>query len=393
MADPQTTQSKTAIWNDPTFRSIAFQVIAAIAIVWSIWYLFDNTMTNMERRGITTGFAFLNETAGFGILMSLIEYDETHTYGRTFVVGLLNTLLISVVGIIAATIFGFILGVARLSHNWLIAKIATVYVEMLRNIPLLLQIFFWYTAALQALPHPKQSYNFFDSFFLNARGFYMPGPMPEGGFNIVLVIFFAAIAATVYIARWAKKRQEQTGQQFPVFLTGLGLIVGLPLVVFFLLGSPMSFEYPALKGFNFRGGITVIPEFIALWLALSMYTAAFIGEIVRAGIQGVAHGQTEAAHALGLRHGPTLRLVVIPQAMRIIIPPLTSQYLNLAKNSSLAPAVAYPDLVAVFMGTTLNQTGQAVEIVAMTMAVYLTMSLLISAFMNWFNKRMALVER
>ncbi|MCW8916007.1 MAG: amino acid ABC transporter permease [Magnetovibrio sp.] len=393
MADPVKTQSKTAIWNDPTFRSIAFQVIAGVAIVWTFWALFDNTMTNMERRGITTGFAFLNETSGFGILMSLIEYDETHTYGRTFLVGLLNTLLISVLGIFAATILGFILGVARLSRNWLISKIAAVYVEILRNIPLLLQIFFWYIAVLQTLPHPRKSFNFADSFFLNARGFYVPGPVPESGFNIVLVLFFTAIIATVFIARWARKRQDLTGQQFPVFLTGFGLIIGVPVVIFFILGAPMSFDYPALKGFNFQGGITVIPELIALWLALSMYTAAFIGEIVRAGIQGVSHGQTEAAHALGIRHNPTLRLVIVPQAMRIIIPPLTSQYLNLAKNSSLATAIGYPDLVGVFMGTTLNQTGQALEIVAMTMAVYLVMSLLISAFMNWFNNRMALVER
>lgn len=393
--NPQGTpeQSKTAIWNDPTFRSIAFQFLAVVLLGWFFYTIFTNTLSNMESRGITTGFAFLNETAGFGILMSLIEYDETHTYGRTFVVGLLNTLLISVLGILAATILGFILGVARLSHNWLIAKLASVYVETLRNIPLLLQIFFWYFAVMQTLPHPKKSMNFMDSVFLNARGLYVPGPVPEGGFNFVLILFFVGIVATISVARWARRRQEMTGQQFPVFLSALGMIFGVPLLVFFALGMPMTLDYPALKGFNFRGGVTIIPELIALWLALSTYTAAFIAEIVRAGIQGVSHGQTEAAHALGLRHGPTLRLVIIPQAMRIIIPPLTSQYLNLAKNSSLATAIGYPDLVGVFMGTTLNQTGQAVEIVAMTMAVYLTMSLLISGFMNWFNKRMALVER
>ena len=391
MADPH--PSKTAIWNDPTFRSIAFQFLAVALLGWFIYTIFTNTLSNMESRGITTGFAFLNETAGFGILMSLIEYDETHTYGRTFLVGLLNTLLISVLGIIAATVLGFVLGVARLSHNWMISKLATVYVETLRNIPLLLQIFFWYFAVMQTLPHPRQSMNFMDSVFLNARGLYVPGPVPEGGFNIVLVLIAIGIAATVPLARWAHRRQDMTGQQFPVFWSAVGLILGVPLLAFFALGMPMSLDYPALKGFNFRGGITIIPELIALWLALSTYTAAFIAEIVRAGIQGVSHGQTEAAHALGLRNGPTLRLVIIPQAMRIIIPPLTSQYLNLAKNSSLATAIGYPDLVGVFMGTTLNQTGQAVEIVAMTMAVYLTMSLLISSLMNWFNKRMALVER
>lgn len=398
MADPTDThatssQSKTAIWNDPTFRSIAFQVLAAAAIGWFFYTIFDNTLTNMERRGITTGFAFLDSTAGFGILMSLIEYDETHTYGDTFFVGLLNTLLVSVMGIVTATILGFIIGVARLSSNWLIAKIATVYVEILRNIPLLLQIFFWYFAVLSTLPHPRDSINLLDGVFLNGRGLYVPGPIPESGFGVVTTIFLMALVASFMIVRWANKRQMETGQPFPSFLTSFGLIIILPLLAFFVMGMPMSLDYPALKGFNFQGGIRVIPELMALWWALSLYTAAFIAEIVRAGILAVSHGQTEAAHALGMRNGPTLRLIVIPQAMRVIIPPLTSQYLNLAKNSSLATAIGYPDLVGVFMGTTLNQTGQAVEIVAMTMAVYLIMSLSISALMNWYNKRMSLVER
>ncbi|MEG3618023.1 amino acid ABC transporter permease [Magnetovibrio sp. PR-2] len=385
--------SKTAIWNDPTFRSIAFQILAVLVLGWFFYTIFSNTLTNMERRGITTGFQFLDNTAGFGILMTLIEYDETHTYGRTFLVGLLNTALISFVGIVTATILGFIIGVARLSNNWLISKISAVYVETLRNIPLLLQIFFWYFAVLQALPHPRQSMNFMDSIFLNGRGLYVPGPVPESGFSIVMVLFFLGIVASYFVKRWADKRQDLTGEQFPTFWASLGMIFGIPLVAFFVLGMPLGLDYPALKGFNFQGGVSIIPEFMALWWALSLYTAAFIAEIVRAGIQGVAHGQSEAAHALGVRNAPTLRLVVVPQAMRIIIPPLTSQYLNLAKNSSLATAIGYPDLVGVFMGTTLNQTGQAVEIVAMTMAVYLTMSLLISGFMNWFNNKMALVER
>jgi len=398
MADPTHTRttpspSKTAIWNDPTFRSITFQVLAAAAIGWFFYTIFDNTLTNMERRGITTGFAFLKSTAGFGILMSLIEYDETYTYGDTFIVGLLNTLLVSVMGIVTATILGFILGVARLSSNWLIAKIATVYVEVLRNIPLLLQIFFWYFAVLSTLPHPRDSITFWDRIFLNGRGLYVPGPVPESGFGVVTAIFLIATVATFVIVRWARKRQAETGQLFPSALTGLGLIIGLPLVAFFIMGMPMSADVPAFKGFNFQGGIRVIPELMALWWALTLYTAAFIAEIVRAGILAVNHGQTEAARALGLRNGPTLRLIVIPQAMRVIIPPLTSQYLNLAKNSSLATAIGYPDLVGVFMGTTLNQTGQAVEIVAMTMAVYLIMSLSISAIMNMYNKRMSLVER
>lgn len=386
-------QPKSAIWNDPTFRSIAFQVVAGALIVWVAWAIFDNTLTNMEKRGITTGFAFLDSTAGYSILMSLVEYDSTHTYGRTFLVGLLNTVLISVLGIVFATVLGFTIGVARLSHNWLIAKIATVYVETLRNIPLLLQILFWYNAVLATLPHPRDSMALGDSLFLNKRGLSFPGPVPEGGFNMVVAAFLIAIAASIILSRWSRKRQEDTGQQFPVFLTSLGLIIALPGIVFLALGMPMSLDYPSLQGFNFRGGITIIPELMALLWALSFYTAAFIAEIVRAGVLGVSHGQSEAAHALGLRNSLTLRLVVVPQAMRIIIPPLTSQYLNLAKNSSLATAIGYPDLVAVFMGTTLNQTGQAVEIVGMTMAVYLVMSLVISGFMNWFNKRMALVER
>ena len=384
---------KTAIWNDPTFRSIAFQVLAGIAIVWVFWTIFDNTLTNMDKRGITTGFAFLDSTAGYSILMSLVEYDSTHTYGRTFLVGLLNTVLISILGIFFATIVGFIVGVARLSQNWLIAKIATVYVETLRNIPLLLQILFWYNAVLATLPHPRNSLAVGDSIFLNKRGLSLPGPVPEDGFGAVIVAFVIAVVGVILLARWARKRQEDTGQQFPVFLTSIALLIALPGLVFLISGRPMVLDYPSLQGFNFRGGITVIPELMALLWALTFYTAAFIAEIVRAGVLGVSHGQSEAAHALGLRNGPTLRLVVVPQAMRIIIPPLTSQYLNLAKNSSLATAIGYPDLVAVFMGTTLNQTGQAVEIVAMTMAVYLLMSLVISGFMNWFNKRMALVER
>jgi len=393
-SNEQRAQSKTAVWNDPTFRAIAFQALAGIAVAWFFWVIFDNTMTNMEKRGITTGFAFLDNPAGFGILMSLIEYDETFSYGRTFFVGLLNTLMVSALGIVFATIIGFIVGVARLSNNWIISKVATVYVEVLRNIPLLLQIFFWYFAILlKNLPHPRQSMNYNDSVFLNARGLYAPSPVPEDGFFAVWIAFGLGIMATVYVSRWAKKRQEDTGQTFPVFLASLGFIFGLPLVVFFAIGMPMTLDYPSLQGFNFQGGMRVIPELMALTWALSLYTASFIAEIVRAGIQGVSHGQTEASHAMGLRNGPTLRLVVVPQAMRIIIPPLTSQYLNLVKNSSLATAIGYPDLVSVFMGTTLNQTGQAVEVVGMTMAVYLTISLIISSFMNWWNKKMALVER
>ncbi|MES9967177.1 MAG: ABC transporter permease subunit, partial [Sedimenticola sp.] len=302
-------------------------------------------------------------------------------------------ILVSGLGIILATAIGFVMGVARLSRNWLIARIATVYIETFRNIPLLLQIMFWYFAVLQPLPRPKQSISIGESFFLNNRGFYLPSPVFEEGFWLVTVALVLAVVAIVVIARWAHRRQEATGQQFHTVYVSLALLIGLPLLAFLAMGMPLSWDYPALKGFNFKGGLVIIPELAALLLALSIYTGAFIAEAVRSGILAVSHGQTEAAYALGLRPSITLRLVIIPQAMRVIIPQLTSQYLNLTKNSSLATAIGYPDLVAVFAGTTLNQTGQAVEVIAMTMAVYLTISLTISMFMNWYNKRKQLVER
>jgi general L-amino acid transport system permease protein len=347
----------------------------------------------MERRGIASGFGFLGKTAGFGITQHLIEYSEEMSYGRAFLVALLNTLLVSIIGVVLATILGFIVGIARLSTNWLISRLAAVYIEVIRNIPLLLQIFFWYFAVLRALPSPRGSVTLLDTFFLNNRGLYSPAPVFEPGFGLIWLSVLAAILGVAYIARWAKRRRDLTGQPFHTFWVSLAILVGLPLVAAVVTGFPMSWDYPVLKGFNFRGGLVMIPEFVALVMALSIYTAAFIGEIVRAGIQAVSHGQTEAAFSLGLQPGQNLRLVVIPQALRVIIPPLTSQYLNLMKNSSLAAAIAYPDIVLVFAGTVLMQTGQAVEIIGITMAVYLTLSLLISAFMNWYNKKMALVER
>ena len=385
--------SRPPFWNDPDKRALIFQVIVLAAVFAFFAYIFSNTLHNLEKRGISTGFDFLNNEAGFGILMSLIPYDETYTFGRTFLVGLLNTILVSFLGIILATILGFVIGIARLSNNWLIAKIATVYIETFRNIPLLLQILFWYFAMLPLLPHPRQSINVSDAFFLNSRGLYLPAPVFESAILWVLAAIVVAIIAVVFLVRWAHRRQAETGQQFHSFWVSLAILLVLPALAFVASGMPLSWNLPELKGFNFRGGMTVIPELAALLLALSIYTAAFIAEIVRSGIQAVSHGQTEAAHALGLRPGKTLQLVIIPQAMRVIIPQLTSQYLNLTKNSSLAAAVGYPDLVAVFAGTTLNQTGQAVEIIFMTMMVYLTISLLISLFMNWYNNKMALVER
>ena len=391
--DVELKPSKPAMWNDPKFRALFFQALLVVALGYFIYTIVHNTLSNMEARGISTGFAFLSEPAGFGILQSLIPFDESNTYGRTFLVGLLNTLLVSGLGIFFATILGFIMGVARLSHNWVIAKLAAVYIEMFRNIPLLLQIFFWYFAVLGALPGVRQSMSLGAGVEFNNRGLYLPAPVPEDGFAIVGWMFLIGIIGSIFVYRWARKRQDETGQQFPVFWTSLGLIIGLPLIIFLVSGSPLSWDMPELKGFNFKGGLTIIPELLALLLALTIYTGTFIAETVRAGINAVSHGQTEAALALGFTRGQTMRLIIIPQAMRVIIPPLTSQYLNLAKNSSLATAVGYPDIVAVFMGTTLNQTGQAVEITMMTMGVYLTISLSISVFMNWFNKRMALVER
>ncbi|HBM27594.1 MAG TPA: amino acid ABC transporter permease, partial [Halomonas sp.] len=304
-----------------------------------------------------------------------------------------NTLLVGGLGVIAATLIGFIVGIARLSPNWLIAKLAAAYIETFRNIPLLLQIFFWYFAVLRALPSARESLAFGEAVFLNVRGLYLPEPLFESGFGLIPVTFVVAIAASITLVIWAKRRQEATGQRIPAYWISFALIFGLPLLVMFVTGVPITWEMPELRGFNFRGGITVIPEFLALWFALSIYTASFIAEIVRSGIQAISHGQTEAAQALSLPRNLVLRLVVIPQALRVIIPPLTSQYLNLIKNSSLATAIGYPDLVSVFAGTTLNQTGQAIEVIAMTMAVYLTISLLVSMFMNWFNARVALVER
>lgn len=381
------------LWNDPRFRAIAFQALVLGGVVLLGIFIVNNTLDNMARRGIVSGFGFLGKSTGFSIQLTLIEYSEESSYARAFVVALLNTLLVSVIGVFFATILGFVIGIARLSGNWLVAKVATVYIEILRNIPLLLQIFFWYFTVLRTLPSPRNSVSLFDSAFLSIRGLTTPKPISGEGFFLIPLALVVAIVGVVFMARWAKRRRDATGQPFHTVYASLAILIGLPLLAAAAMGFPLTWSYPELKGFNFEGGVTLIPELVALTVALSTYTATFIAEIVRAGILAVSHGQTEAAHSLGLRPGPTLRLVIIPQALRVIIPPLTSQYLNLTKNSSLAAAIAYPDLVLVFAGTTLMQTGQAVEIIAITMAVYLTISLVISGFMNWYNKKMALVER
>ncbi|HLT00677.1 MAG TPA: amino acid ABC transporter permease [Geminicoccaceae bacterium] len=385
--------ASSALWRDPRVRAIAFQVLTLLGVILFFGFIVNNTINNLERQGIASGFGFLDKPAGFGIPLTLIEYNELSPNSRVFWVGLLNTVLVAVIGIALATVLGFTIGLARLSANWLVARLATVYIEIVRNVPLLLQILFWYFAVLQALPHPRDSMVFDGLLYLNNRGLSMPRPIFLEGFGWVPLAALAGIVAALVIARWARRRREATGQPFPTVSMALGLILGLPLLAFLVTGVPLDFAHPEMGRFRLQGGMVLLPELVALALALSIYTAAFIAETVRAGILSVSHGQIEAAHALGLKHGQTLRFVVIPQALRVIIPPLTSQYLNLTKNSSLAVAIGYPDFVNVFTGIVLNQTGQAVEVIAMTMAVYLTLSLLTSAFMNWYNRRIALVER
>ncbi len=379
--------------NDQRTRAILFQGLAFFLVVVFFAYIGVNTAHNLEVRGIATGFGFLNSPAGYDVAMSLIPYTATDTHGRVFFVGLFNTLSVSIAGVIAATILGVVLGVLRLSKNWLVAKLVYCYIEIMRNLPLLLHIIFWY-AVIIGLPNPKNSIHLIsDTMFLNGRGLYAPKPVFGDGSGLILIGFVIAVIASIFISKTAKKRQEATGQIFPVFWTSIGLLVGLPLLAAVISGFPMTFDYPELKGFNFKGGMVLRPEFVALWFALTVYTAAFIAEIVRAGIQAVSHGQTEAAYSLGVKPSWTMRMIVLPQALRVIVPPLTSQYLNLTKNSSLAIVIGYPDLVSTFGGTSLNQTGQAIEVIMITMLVYLTISLLISMFMNYYNKRIALVER
>jgi general L-amino acid transport system permease protein len=389
--------ARVAWIRDPRIRSLIFQAVALVVVILVGWYLVDNTIDNMRKREIASGFGFLNDTAGFDIIQTLVPYTAQSTYGTAFIVGLLNTILVAAIGIFFATVIGFVIGVARLSSNWLIAKMAAAYVETFRNIPLLLQIFFWYHAVLKPLPGPRESLSFLGVVYLNNRGLYLPSPQPTLGFYVCLLLMAIGIAATVWLTKREQKRQELTGERKSVLWRGVGLTFGVPAMLFLALllasGTPLTFGLPALTGFNFSGGIEVLPELFSLAIALSVYTAAFIAENVRSGIQAVSHGQTEAAYALGVRPNLTMRLIIIPQALRVIIPPMTSQYLNLTKNSSLAVAIAYPDLVSVFMGTTLNQTGQAVEIVAITMGVYLLLSLLTAGAMNWYNARVALVER
>ncbi|MBP0439050.1 amino acid ABC transporter permease [Tianweitania sediminis] len=403
--------SRSSALNNPQVRSIIAQVVLVVLLALFIWWIVGNTTDNLRRQNIASGFGFLDARAGFDVAQSLIPYGSNSLYRQAFLVGLLNTLLVAVTGIITASIIGFLVGVGRLSRNWLIRQICMVYVEVFRNIPPLLVIFFIYLGVLSALPGARDSLEVgiplgiqtpfgligwddtigFNA-WLNNRGFFIPRPVFNEGSWLILAGLIAGLVMSVLVYRWARARQMATGEQFPVLRTSILLILGLPLLAYFLAGMPVDVDVPVKGNFNLTGGVQVKPEFLSLYLALSLYTASFIAEIVRAGILGVSRGQTEAAYALGVRAGPTLRLIIIPQAMRIIIPPLTSQYLNLTKNSSLAVAIGYPDLVQIGQ-TAMNQSGQAIEVVAIWMVVYLTISLTTSVFMNWFNNRMSLVER
>ena len=379
------------LWSDERSRGLIFQLLVLLGVALVIAVIVSNTIANLQRAGLAAGFGFLFDQAFFDINQRLIEYSSTSTFGRALLVGMLNTVLVAAMGIVAATALGFFAGVLRLSPNFLLSRLVGAYVEVTRNVPLLLQIIFWWVV-LSGLPKVRDSLTVGDAIFLNNRGVRLPAPLLEPGFEWVLAAAVAGIVATVAVSRWAKRRQNRSGERFPVGWAGLALIVGAPLLAYGLAGAPLAWDLPEPTRFNFRGGFNVTPELVALWFALSTYTGAFISEIVRAGILSVSRGQTEAARSLGLQRGQTMRLIIIPQALRVIIPPLTSQYLNLTKNSSLAIAIGYQDLVSIG-GTILNQSGQALEVVGIWMAVYLSLSLLTSLFMNWYNRRIALVER
>ncbi len=384
--------AKIPFWQDPSKRAIIYQ-IAVLGMVGMLgYYLFSNTLENLERQSIATGFDFFAKEASFEIGESPIPYSAADTYARALLVGVLNTLKVAFIGIILTVILGTIIGIARLSSNWLVAKLAGIYIEVMQDIPVLLQLFFWYAVSYESLPSPRQALNPFTGVFLTNRGltFAIPEPHPAHGY--MLFAFLIGCLGVWALSRWAKKRQAKTGQPFPVFLVSIAILLGLPVSAWLLGGAPLKMDVPELRGFNFQGGLTLSPEFIALLLGLVLYTAAFVAEIVRAGIQAISRGQVEAAMSMGLKPGQVLRLVILPQALRVIIPPLTSQMMNLTKNSTLAVAIGFPDFVSV-ANTTINQTGQAIEGVGMIMVVYLFFSLSTSAFMNWYNKRTALVER
>jgi general L-amino acid transport system permease protein len=387
-AVPQT----VPFWNDPKKRAVIYQLATLCLVGLLGYYLFTNTVTNLQRQNIASGFSFLQKESAFEIGESLIPYSAADSYGRALLVGALNTLKVAFVGVVITLILGTIIGVARLSSNWLLARLAAAYIEVMQDIPILLQLFFWYALFYETLPSPRQAICPGAGIYLCNRGVAFTIPEAHPAHKYMLLAFIVGCVIAYLLRRWAKKRQALTGRYFPVFRVSLALVLGLPFLVWLAFGAPTALNAPKLVGFNFKGGLTVSPEFIALLLGLVLYTAAFVAEVVRAGIQSVSKGQTEAALSLGLRPVFVLNLVILPQALRVIIPPLTSQMLNLTKNSSLAVAIGFPDFVSV-ANTTMNQTGQAIEGVALIMAVYLVFSLSTSAFMNWYNKRVALVER
>lgn len=378
-------------WNDPAFRAIVYQIAVLGIVAYVAWYLVTNTMHNLSVRNITTGFDFLDREAGFAIGESSIAYSPADTYKRAILVGIVNTLQVSALGIVLSTLLGTIIGVARLSMNWLVGRLATVYVEVIRNVPLLIQLFFWYVLITENLPGPRQALRPVEGVFLSNRGLKFPALQGDSLSWILYGLLLAALCTFVFYYR-SRRHQEKTGKTFPVLSTGLLMLLVFPFIGYFLGGASLALEYPELRGFNFTGGLSISPELSALLAGLVIYTSAFVAEIVRSGIQSIGNGQWEAASSIGLGKARVLRLVILPQALRVMIPPLTSTYLNLTKNSSLAVAIGYPDIVSV-VNTTLNQTGQAIEGVLIIMAAYLTVSLSISVFMNWYNRHIALVER
>ncbi len=386
------TGGEVSFWYDPDKRAILYQIGTVLLVALLAWYLVSNITQNLERQSIATGFDFLNKDASFEIGETLIEYSAADKYSKALFVGFLNTLYVSFIGVVLTLILGTTIGVARLSSNWLLSKIAAIYIEVFQDIPILIQLFFWYAMFYEMLPHPRQALNPVDGLFICNRGIIFGIPASHPAYQYMAVALILVGIAIYFIKKWAKKRQEKSGKPFPVFMVSVLLIIGVPALTWLFSGAPTEMNVPALKGFNFKGGVSVSPEFMALLLGLVLYTAAFVAEVVRAGIQSVSKGQTEAAIAIGLKPAHVLNLVILPQALRVIIPPLTSQLLNLTKNSSLAVAIGYPDFVSV-AGTAINQTGQAIEGIMLIMAVYLFFSLSTSAFMNWYNKRIALVER
>ncbi|MDP2698026.1 amino acid ABC transporter permease [Thalassospira sp.] len=385
-------KSLASYLNDENVRAIIYQIIVIGLVILAGWYLISNTLENLERQNISTGYGFLDREASFEISESMIEYSAQSSYSQALIVGLLNTVKVSLMGIILCTILGTIFGIARLSSNWIVRKLATVYIEFFRNIPVLLQLFFWYALIPNAFPHPRDAIELLPGVLLTNRGLYTPVPVAHHAFEIMGIVAILAIIGIIFLKRWAKKRQDATGQPFPVALVGTAVFFGSVFIAYLAGGAPTVLDVPELRGFNIQGGNNVSPEFLAVLIGLSVYTSAYVAEVVRSGIQAVPHGQWEAADSLGLKRSVALRKIILPQSMRVAIPPLTNQYLNLTKNSSLAVAVGYPDLVSI-SNTTMNQTGQAIEAISIFMSIYLGLSLITSLFMNWFNKKMALVER